>query len=77
MKTLEFTSEKIENLIKESAEFYNLTLVKTEVIDEGDHYWLRLEDDNSNLMSDIIMKDNVISENDLDNQVTAIVEKLA
>ena len=67
----------VKNLVKESAKFYSLTLVEIEVRDEEDHYWISLEDVDSNLMAGPIMKNNVISENDLDNQVTAIVEKLA
>lgn len=73
--TSEITVEKIEKIIKETAKFHNLTFSEISIIENESVFNIKICDNESNFIIDIIFKEKVMSENDLDDQVTKIVER--
>jgi hypothetical protein len=69
------TKEQVEKAIRVNANFLKVNITEIEVMENENSFEIRLCDDNSSLVNDYIMKDNVISEKDLDAQIFKIVDK--
>ena len=72
---MKVTEKRINELIKENADFSKVTLNEITITDSDNAFCIELEDNDSNLVTDYIFKNNVISDNDLGDQVCKIVEK--
>ena len=72
---MKITKSKIEELIKENAKFSKVELAEINIEESDTVFYIDLSDIDSNIVRDYIIKNNVISENDLDNQICEIIEK--
>jgi hypothetical protein len=72
---MKVSEKRITELVKENADFANVKLTEINITDSDNTFCVELEDNDSNLITDYIFKNNVISDNDLDNQIKKIVDK--
>ena len=78
---MEIKVEKIKKLIKENAKFFKVELETIEVMNEYEDeeeenvFFIDLCDSDSNIVRDYIFEKNIISDNDLDNEIGKIVER--